>query len=46
MSISNVAGARTYTIETEKDIEKFTEEIKRKLKEQLDEDLKLGGCVL
>ena len=36
VSISNVAGARTYTLETEEDIDKFAEEIKRKLKEQLD----------
>lgn len=38
ISISNVAGARTYTIETEDDIDQFAEEIKRKLKEQLDGD--------
>jgi hypothetical protein len=36
VSISNVAGARTYTIESEEDIDKFAEELKRKLKEQLD----------
>lgn len=33
-----MAGARTYTIETEDDIDQFAEEIKRKLKEQLDGD--------
>lgn len=38
VSISNVAGARTYTLESEEDIEKFTEELKQKLKEQLDSD--------
>ncbi len=38
VSISNVAGARTYTIETEEDIDKFAEELKRQLKEQLEDD--------
>jgi len=38
VSISNVAGARTYSIETEEDIDKFAEELKRKLKAQLEED--------
>ena len=38
VSISNVAGARTYTLETEEDIDKFAEELKRKLKAQLEEN--------
>lgn len=38
LSISNVAGARTYTLETEADIERFTNELKDKLKSQLEED--------
>lgn len=38
VSISNVAGARTYTLETDEDIDKFAEELKRKLKAQLDDD--------
>lgn len=38
VSISNVAGARTYTLETEEDIDKFAEELKRKLKAQLEKD--------
>ena len=38
VSISNVAGARTYTLETEADIDKFAEELKRKLKAQLEDD--------
>ena len=38
VSISNVAGARTYTLETEEDIDKFAEELKRKLKAQLEDD--------
>lgn len=38
VSISNVAGARTYTLETEEDVDKFAEELKRKLKAQLDGD--------
>ncbi len=38
VSISNVAGARTYTLETEEDIDKFAEGLKRKLKAQLDKD--------
>ena len=32
VSISNVAGARTYSIETEQDIDKFLSEMKQKLK--------------
>ena len=38
LSISNVAGVRTYTLETEADIERFTNELKDKLKSQLEED--------
>ena len=38
ISISNVAGARTYTLETEEDINQFAEELKAKLKAQLEED--------
>ena len=38
VSISNVAGARTFTLETEEDIDKFAEELKRKLKTQLEDD--------
>ena len=38
ISISNVAGARTYTLETEEDINRFAEEFKAKLKAQLEED--------
>lgn len=38
VSISNVAGARTYTLETEADVDKFAEELKRKLKAQLEDD--------
>ena len=38
VSISNMAGARTYTLETEEDIDKFAEELKRKLKAQLEDD--------
>lgn len=38
VSISNVAGARTFTLETEEDIDKFAEELKRKLKVQLEDD--------
>ena len=37
VSISNVAGARTYALETEEDIDKFAEELKRKLKAQLED---------
>jgi hypothetical protein len=38
VSISNVAGARTYSIENELDIDKFLAEIKQKLMKELDED--------
>ena len=38
VSISNVAGARTYTIETEEDINKFLAEMKKKLLNELDEN--------
>jgi hypothetical protein len=38
VSISNVAGARTYSIENEQDIDKFLAEMKKKLMKELDED--------
>lgn len=38
ISISNVAGARTYSIETEQDIDKFLAEMKQKLMNELEED--------
>ena len=38
VSISNVAGARTYSIETEQDIDKFLAEMKKKLLQELDEN--------
>ena len=38
VSISNVAGARTYSIENEQDIDKFLAEMKRKLLQELDEN--------
>ena len=38
ISISNVAGARTYSIETEQDIDKFLAEMKQKLLNELEED--------
>lgn len=38
VSMSSIAGARSYTIETEEDIERFAQEIKRKLKAELAED--------
>jgi hypothetical protein len=38
MSISNVAGARTYSIENEQDIDQFLAEMKLKLMKELDED--------
>ena len=38
VSISNVAGARTYSIETEQDIDKFLSEMKQKLMDELEED--------
>ena len=38
VSISNVAGARTYSIETEQDIDKFLAEMKQKLMKELEED--------
>lgn len=34
----NVAGARTYSIETEQDIDKFLAEMKQKLMNELEED--------
>lgn len=38
ISISNVAGARTYSIENEQDIDKFLAEMKQKLMNELEED--------
>lgn len=38
VSISNVAGTRTYSIETEQDIDKFLAEMKQKLMNELEED--------
>lgn len=38
VSISNVAGARTYSIENEQDIDKFLAEMKQKLLNELDEN--------
>ena len=38
VSISNVAGARTYSIESEQDIDKFLAEMKQKLLKELDEN--------
>ena len=38
VSISNVAGARTYSIENEQDIDKFLAEMKQKLLKELDEN--------
>ena len=38
VSISNVAGARTYSIESEQDIDKFLAEMKQKLMNELEED--------
>ena len=38
ISISNVAGARTYSIENEQDIDKFLAEMKRKLLQELEEN--------
>jgi hypothetical protein len=38
ISISNVAGARTYSIENEQDIDQFLAEMKQKLMKELDED--------
>ena len=38
VSISNVAGARTYSIENEQDIDKFLAEMKKKLLNELDEN--------
>ena len=38
VSISNVAGAGTYSIETEQDIDKFLSEMKQKLMDELEED--------
>ena len=38
VSISNVAGARTYSIESEQDIDKFLAEMKKKLLNELDEN--------
>ena len=38
VSISNVAGARTYSIENEQDIDKFLAEMKQKLLQELDEN--------
>lgn len=38
VSISNVTGARTYSIENEQDIDKFLAEMKQKLLKELDEN--------
>ena len=38
VSISNVAGARTYSIENEQDIDKFLAEMRKKLLSELDEN--------
>lgn len=38
ISITNVAGARTYSIENEQDIDKFLSEMKQKLMNELEED--------
>ena len=38
VSISNVAGARTYSIENEQDIDKFLAEMKKKLLQELEEN--------
>ena len=38
VSISNVAGARTYSIETEQDIDKFLAEMKQRLLQELEEN--------
>ena len=38
VSISNVAGARTYTIENEQDIDKFLTEMKKRLLKELDDN--------
>ena len=38
VSISNVAGARTYSIENEQDVDKFLAEMKKKLLNELDEN--------
>lgn len=38
VSISNVTGARTYSIESEQDIDQFLSEMKKKLMSELEED--------
>ena len=38
LSISNVAGARTYMIENEQDIDQFLAEMKRNLLNELEDD--------
>lgn len=38
VSISNVAGARTYSIESEQDIDKFLSEMKQRLLQELEEN--------
>ena len=38
VSLSSVAGARTYSIENEQDIDKFLAEMKKKLLNELDEN--------
>ena len=38
VSISSVAGARTYSIENEQDIDRFLAEMKRKLLQELEEN--------
>lgn len=43
VSISNVAGARTYSIESEQDIDKFLAEMKQKLMNELEEDTIIVG---
>ena len=38
ISITNVAGARTYSIESEQDIDRFLSEMKKKLMDELEKD--------
>ena len=38
VSISSVAGARTYSLENEQDIDRFLAEMKAKLMEELEDD--------
>ena len=39
VSISSVAGARTYSLENEQDIDRFLAEMKAKLMEELEDDM-------